>query len=152
MRWVLFAISVFSFAAVIPWAAQSDGLPAGEGRDIVLRMCANCHGLDRVTSARYPKKHWEDVVYDMVSRGAEGSDDEVTTVIGYLARNFGKPLNINTSSAEEIEDGLSFPAAESQLIVRYRTEKGPFKTYQDLLKVPGLDVKLLDEQKKNILF
>jgi hypothetical protein len=133
MRWVLFAISVFSFAAVIPWAAQSDGLPAGEGRDIVLRMCANCHGLDRVTSARYPKKHWEDVVYDMVSRGAEGSDDEV-------------------SSAEEIEDGLSFPAAESQLIVRYRTEKGPFKTYQDLLKVPGLDAKLLDEQKKNILF
>ena len=88
----------------------------------------------------------------MVTRGAEGSDDDVNSVVGYLSRNFGKPLNINTSTAKEIEDGLSFTAAESQLLVRYRTEKGAFKTYEDLLKVPGLDAKLLEEQKKNILF
>ena len=30
--------------------------------------------------------------------------------------------------------------------------KRQFKTYEDLLKVPDLDAKLLEEQKKNILF
>jgi competence protein ComEA len=152
MRWVLFVVLISGVAAVILTAAQGDDLPDGKGKDVVLRMCTNCHGIAQVTSTRYSKKFWGSVVDDMVSRGAEGSDEDVNLVINYLSRNFGKPLNINTSSAEEIEDGLSFPAAESQLIVRYRTEKGPFKTYQDLLKVPGLDAKLLDEQKKNILF
>jgi competence protein ComEA len=88
----------------------------------------------------------------MVSRGAEGTDEDVNSVIGYLARNFGKPVNINTSTAKEIEAGLSFTAAQAVLLVQYRTDKGPFKTYEDLLKVPGLDADLLEEQKKNILF
>jgi len=91
-------------------------------------------------------------VDDMVSRGAAGSDEDVNSVIGYLSRNFGKPLNINTSTAKEIEAGLSFTAAQSELLVQYRTDKGPFKTYEDLRKVPGLDAGLLEEQKKNILF
>ncbi len=152
MRWLLFVVSTFSFAAVILSAADGDDLPAGEGKDVLLTMCTNCHGLAQVTSVKYSEKFWAAVVDDMVTRGAEGSDDDVNSVVGYLSRNFGKPLNINTSTAKEIEDGLSFAAAESQLLVRYRSEKGAFKTYEDLLKVPGLDAKLLEEQKKNILF
>jgi competence protein ComEA len=152
VRWVLFAISTFSMAAVILSAANSDDLPEGKGKEVLIRMCSDCHGLDQVTTSRYPKKQWTYVVDDMVSRGAVGSDEDVNSVIGYLSRNFGKPININTSTAREIEAGLSFTAAQSQLVVRYRTDKGAFKTYEDLLKVPGLDADLLEEQKKNILF
>jgi competence protein ComEA len=152
VRCVLFVISTFSVAAVILGAANSDDLPEGKGKDIFVKMCSNCHGLDQVTTSRYPRKQWAYVVDDMVSRGAEGSDDDVNSVIGYLSRNFGKPVNINTSTAKEIETGLSFTAAQAELVVRYRTDKGAFKTYEDLLKVPGLDADLLDEQKKNILF
>jgi competence protein ComEA len=153
VRWVLFVISTFSMAALILDAANnSDDLPEGKGKAIFVRMCSNCHGLDQVTTSRYPKKQWAYVVDDMVSRGAEGSDEDVNSVIGYLSRNFGKPVNINTSTAKEIEAGLSFTAAQSELLVRYRTDKGAFKTYEDLLKVPGLDAGLLEEQKKNILF
>jgi competence ComEA-like helix-hairpin-helix protein len=152
MRRPFFVISTLSLAAVLFGAAVGDDLPAGDGKDAVLKMCTNCHELGQVTSAKYPKKFWESVVDDMVSRGAEGTDEEVNSVINYLSRNFGKPRNINTSTAKEIEAGLSFTAAESELIVRYRADKGAFKTYEDLLKVPDLDAKLLDEQKKNILF
>jgi competence protein ComEA len=105
-----------------------------------------------VTSTRYSKKFWGSVVDDMVSRGAEGSDEDVNLVINYLSRNFGKPVNINTATAKEIETGLSFTAAESEAVVKYRTEKGAFKSYEEIVKVPGLNGELLEEQKKNIVF
>ena len=152
MRWVLLVISTLGLAAIIVNAADNDDLPEGKGKAIFLRMCSDCHGLEQVTGNKYPKKQWTYVVDDMVSRGAEGSEEDVNSVISYLSQNFGKPLNINTSTAKEIEDGLSFTPEQSGLLVRYRTEKGPIKTYEDLLRVPGLDAGLIEEQKKNILF
>jgi competence protein ComEA len=152
MRCLAFAIFTVGFAAIILSAAQDDGLPAGKGKDAFLKMCSNCHGFEQVTSHKYPKKYWANVVDDMISRGADGSDAEQNAVISYLSRSFGKPIDINTSSAKEIVDGLSFSAAEAQLLVGYRTDKGAFKTFEDLLKVPGLNADLLEEQKKNILF
>jgi len=150
MRWVLFAISISCVAAVVLTAAQD--LPEGKGKDALERMCTNCHGLDQVTANHYSKKFWGNVVDDMVSKGAEGSEDDVNAVISYLSRNFGKPVNINTSSAKEIETGLSFTPAESELVVKYRTDKGALKSFEELQKVPGLRAELLDEQKKNIVF
>ena len=152
MRRVMIAISTLSLAGFALSAANGDDLPDGKGRDIVLRMCSNCHEIERVSGVRNSKKQWTNVVDDMVSRGAEGSEEDVNSVIGYLTRNFGKPVNINTSSAQEIEAGLSFSAAQSEAIVRYRTDHGAFKTYEDLQKVPGLDAESLEEQKLNILF
>ena len=152
MRWVVSVMFISGFAAGILAAFQGDSLPDGKGKEVVQRMCTNCHGLDQVTSARYSKKYWGSVVDDMVSRGAEGSDEDVNVVIDYLSRNFGKPVNINTATAKEIETGLSFTAAQSEALVKYRTEKGAFKSYEELRKVPGLNNYLLEEQKKNIVF
>jgi len=150
MRWVLFVISAVSLAAAL--AAQGGDLPDGKGKEVLQRMCTNCHGLDQVTTNRYSKKFWGSVVDDMVSRGAEGSDEDVNVLIGYLSRNFGKPVNINTASAKEIEAGLSFTPAASEALVKYRTDNGAFKSYEELQKVPGLNAGLLEEQKKNIAF
>jgi competence protein ComEA len=88
----------------------------------------------------------------MVSRGAEGSDEDVNLVISYLSRNFGKPVNINTANAKEIETDLSFTPAASEALVKYRADHGPFKSYEEVQKVPGLSGNLLEEQKKNIVF
>ncbi|MDR3698327.1 MAG: helix-hairpin-helix domain-containing protein [Candidatus Sulfopaludibacter sp.] len=152
MRWFLPLIFTLVLTSVISSATGSDDLPEGKGKDVFLKMCSNCHGLEQVTSVKNSKMQWTYVVDDMVSRGAEGTDEEVNAVIGYLAQNFGKPVNVNTATAKEIEAGLSFTAAQSESIVQYRTDKGAFKTYEDLLKVPGLDAGLVEEQKKNILF
>ena len=133
-------------------AADTDDLPEGNGKEIFVRMCANCHALKRVTKVRFPKKFWESVVDDMVSRGAEGTEEEASVVISYLSRNFGKPVEINRATAKQIEAGLSFSPAQSELIVRHRTENGPFQGFDDVLKVPGLSRKLADEQKNNMRF
>jgi competence ComEA-like helix-hairpin-helix protein len=149
-RWVLSAIFISS--AIVFASAQGDDLPEGKGKDVLQRMCTNCHGLEQVTALRYSKKYWGNVVDDMVSRGAEGSDEDINSVIGYLARNFGKPVNVNSATAKEIETDLSFPAAQAQLVVEYRTDHGAFKSFEDLAKVPGLDAAVVAEQKKNIVF
>jgi competence protein ComEA len=148
MRWV----PILFLTGVLVAIAAQDELPAGPGKDVFMKMCANCHGLDQVTSQRYTRTHWRDVVNDMMTRGAEGSDDDADAVVKYLSRNFGKPVNVNTASAKEIETGLSLTAAQSEALVKYRTDHGAFKAYDDLLKVPGIDAKALDEQKNNIQF
>ncbi len=141
---------VFASAIVLP--AEDDGLPAGKEKETFVKMCSNCHAMARVTKARYSKKFWSSVVDDMVSRGAEGTEEDAELVINYLSRHFGKPVNINVASAKEIQEGLSFKGAEAELVVKYRADNGPLKAFEDLLKIPGLNAKLLDEQKKNIQF
>lgn len=150
IRWVLLAIPVS--LSIILLSAQGDSLPEGKGKDALEHVCTNCHGLDQVTSQRYSKSYWATVVDDMVSRGATGSDEDLNAIVSYLGRNFGKPVNINTATAKEIETGLSFTPAAAEIVVKYRADKGAIKSFEDLQKVPGLDRDLLDEQKKNIVF
>lgn len=150
IRWVL--LTIFTSGAVALALSQSNDLPEGKGKDVIERMCINCHGIEQVTAQRYSKKYWGSVVDDMVSRGAEGSDEDVNLAIAYLARNFGKPVNINTATAKDIETDLSFTAAEAQSVVQYRTDKGAIKSFEELAKVPGLRAEVLAEQKKNIVY
>jgi len=148
--WVL--LTIFTCGAVAAALAQSNDLPEGKGKEVLERMCTNCHGLEQVTAQHYSKKYWGSVVDDMVSRGAEGSDEDVNLLIAYLARNFGKPVNVNTAAAKEIETDLSFTAAEAQTVVQYRADKGAIKSFEELAKVPGLRAEILAEQKKNIVY
>jgi len=144
MRFITWLILSFSLAA--------QELPPGEERETFVKMCSNCHAIARVTKVKFAKKFWASVVDDMVSRGAEGTEEETSAVISYLARHFGKPVNVNAATAKELQDGLSFRAAEAEALVQYRTANGAVKSYEDLVKVPGLNAKLLEEQKKNLLF
>ena len=138
--------------AMVPLMAQEDGLPAGKEKETFLRMCSNCHTMSRVTKTRFTKKFWASIVDDMVSRGAEGTEEDAELVISYLSRHFGKAVNINMATAKEIQEGLSFKAVEAELVVKHRTDNGALKDFEDLLKVAGLNAKLLEEQRKNIQF
>jgi hypothetical protein len=76
--------------AVTPVLAQTGGpLPQGEGRDLVVAACAQCHGLGPITSVREGASGWRRHVYNMVLRGAPLRAAEAETVINYLTVNFG---------------------------------------------------------------
>jgi hypothetical protein len=66
-------------------------LPAGPERDLVGRTCSECHDLGETVSLRQSKARWQALVSDMVSRGAQASDAELTQIVDYLARSFGLP-------------------------------------------------------------
>jgi mono/diheme cytochrome c family protein len=52
-------------------------------------ICADCHGLDVITAQRGTKDEWASIVDSMVSRGANGTKEQLDTIIDYLAKNFG---------------------------------------------------------------
>ena len=55
--------------------AQSP-LPEGPGRDALTKVCGSCHSPDRAASVRLTREGWENVLADMATRGAKGSDEE----------------------------------------------------------------------------
>jgi mono/diheme cytochrome c family protein len=78
-------------AGVITWSASAQDvkLPDGEGKALVEKTCAACHGVDTATSETHTEAEWKSVVDTMVNRGAEGTDAELATIVKYLAKNFG---------------------------------------------------------------
>jgi mono/diheme cytochrome c family protein len=80
-------------AFVIPFLAlslaQAQDLPAGKGKDLLEKICAECHGLDIIASQHATKDGWASIVDSMVGRGASGTKEELDTIVDYLAKNFG---------------------------------------------------------------
>jgi mono/diheme cytochrome c family protein len=64
-------------------------LPDGAGKELVEGGCALCHGVDRVVATNRPKDQWEKIVNRMVFFGAPISGDQVTSIVGYLDKNYG---------------------------------------------------------------
>jgi competence protein ComEA len=137
-------------------AAFTQTLPDGPGKPVVERMCKGCHDLDGVVRQKKTKERWGEVVDDMVSRGAQGTDAEIDQVINYLAANFGvdaaPKVNVNKANASELTTTLGISAADADAIVHYRAEKGNFKTIQDVIKVPGIDAKKIESLQSRVEF
>jgi len=62
------------------------------------------------------------------------------------------PVNVNTADAKTISEALTgIGMKKAEAIVKYRTEKGLFKTAEDLVNVPGIGEKTVEKNKKDIL-
>lgn len=141
---------------VIAATACGQSLPDGPGKAVTERMCKGCHGIENVVRAKRTKEAWIEVVDDMVARGAKGTDDEVDLVIEYLATHFGPnspiKVNINKAMPADLTAGLGISSGDAAAIVRYRADKGPFKSIQDVQKVPNIDTKKIDSVQERIEF
>ncbi|MBV9747059.1 MAG: hypothetical protein JO099_25125 [Acidobacteriia bacterium] len=83
------ALAIVPFLALAFTLSQAQDLPEGKGKDLLQQICADCHGLDVITSQRATKDGWASIVDSMVSRGANGTKEQLDTIIDYLAKNFG---------------------------------------------------------------
>lgn len=62
------------------------------------------------------------------------------------------PVNVNTADAKTISESLSgIGQKKAEAIVKYRTEKGLFKTVDDLGNVSGIGPKTIEKNKADIL-
>jgi competence protein ComEA len=129
--------------------------PDGPGKDLTLQLCGNCHDANIVQAHRQSRDEWIATIQKMMAVGAEGTQEQFTTVLEYLSKNFGPaaaPINVNQASAAELVAGLGLTEKEAAAIVKYRTDKGTFKTVEDLKKVPDLDFKKIEAQKDRLAF
>ena len=67
---------------------QAALLPPGPGRDLTIRACATCHGLDVVTNQHLSPQEWTNVVQTMSAKGAVATPAELNTIQTYLAKAF----------------------------------------------------------------
>ena len=81
----LLFVAGFLFANTQAWA---QGLPEGEGLQVVIVSCTQCHGLDRLTDVKLSAAQWENALYDMIARGAVVEGKDLMTVRQYLIDNF----------------------------------------------------------------
>jgi hypothetical protein len=123
---VVTCLLVFMFGATILSAAPPPGqgpgepqrwvdqLPQGEGRDIVAANCVLCHTVERIVTSHRPRVAWETLVKVMADRGCPLNDDQVSTVIDYVSKNFGPvPRNAeatpSTNSSHDNESTAGAP-------------------------------------------
>ena len=92
----------------------------------------------------------------MVSLGAAASDAELQSITDYLTANFGAEavprINVNKARAIELESGLSLRRSEAAAIIEYRAKNGPFKSIEDLKKVPNIDAAKIEAHKERLEF
>jgi competence protein ComEA len=131
------------------FASLTQDLPDGPGKEVLQKLCQDCHELDVVIQDNRTKEAWKKTIAKMVDRGAEGTDEQFEAIVNYLAKNFGR-INVNTAPAAEIASYLGFSAKEAGAIVQYREKNGAFKDWKDLKKVEGLDAAKVEAKKDHI--
>lgn len=151
-RWNVRALVAFVCLAGGAWAQ----LPDGPGKTETERICSKCHELATAISRRQDRAGWDATLNKMVALGADLTDKETVVILDYLAAHFPAEeisrINVNKASALDLESGLSFRRSEAAAIIEYRTKNGPFKSIEDLKKVPGIDAAKVEAKKNRVSF
>ena len=90
-RVVLLAIAVAMFIPVAA-RAQGDDAQVEKGRAVVAQVCTTCHTtLGRMLQVhKQTREQWRDLVFFMISRGAQVMPDEIDAVTAFLVANSGR--------------------------------------------------------------
>jgi competence ComEA-like helix-hairpin-helix protein len=155
--WVLLVLVILTAAgSSAPMLAAQSGLPDAPGRDVTMKLCANCHAADVVASVRSTPQGWRDVIARMVAAGAKGTAQELETVFEYVSTQFpveAQPaLDLNTATAVELESVAGLLRKESAALIAYREKNGACKKLEDLKKVAGLDYKKIEARKERLAY
>jgi len=151
---VLFCL--LAVCVIWAWAAdsQEQALPAGAAKDTVVKVCTACHDAAKFRRLRLDEDDWSEKVADMVDRGAQATPEQTEAIVGYLVANFGpgSKVLVNSAPIEELRRVLGLATDEASAIVAWRREHGPFHTWTDLAKVPGVDRSKIEARKDLLSF
>ena len=103
---------------------------------------------------QWTRTQWEAKVIEMLQEEPEVTAEERAAIVEYLSANFkpGGKIYINKAKAKDLETALEISTKDAEAIVRYRDEKGNFKTLEELKKVPGLDAAKIETRKDRLEF
>ena len=124
---------------------------ATAGKTATDELCTQCHGIEDVTGNRRTPREWNEVVTEMVDRGAAGTQDQIATVKRYLTRYYGS-VRVNTASAADLSSVLGLSSKDADNVVEYRKAHGDFADAAALASVPGIDKTKIDAQPTAMRF
>jgi mono/diheme cytochrome c family protein len=82
-------LALLATPVLTPARAQgADPFPPGDGHDVVVKACTQCHAAELVTNTGKSREEWSTTVSTMIGNGAPVSDAEFGKVVDYLAKNY----------------------------------------------------------------
>lgn len=85
---MLIRVAAVTAAGVVLAFAESP--PKDRGRELVENVCTYCHNLDRLRGKELSREEWRGLTKGMISEGAPVTDEELSMILDYLAKNYGK--------------------------------------------------------------
>ena len=149
--WAAAALAAVLFASVTSSLAAGRQEPEDHAAVAFKRVCATCHDAERILSARRTRTQWEEVIDKMIERGAAGTDEDFTAAQQYLLRVSGR-VNVNRALSTDIVDVLGLTQKDADAILEYRKSNGEFKDFDELCKVPGIDLEKLKQGRDAVSF
>jgi cytochrome c5 len=91
IRVAISSLAISTAAALSFAAAERNGTEAKDrGRELVEDVCTYCHNLDRLQGKELSREEWRGLTKGMISEGAPVTDEELSMILDYLAKNYGK--------------------------------------------------------------
>jgi mono/diheme cytochrome c family protein len=81
-------IAVFALTAMPAFAQGADPFPPGDGHDVVVKACVQCHGPEVITGTGKSREEWTTTVNTMINNGAVVPEADFGKVVDYLAKSF----------------------------------------------------------------
>jgi competence protein ComEA len=151
------ALALFAGGILLPSSTgQERPLPDGMGKEEARKLCSGCHELEKAFATRQDRAGWQLTLEKMVSYGMKASERDIATVLEYAVKNFPADevpkIKVNEAKAIELESGLSLRRSQAAAVIQYREKNGPFKSIDDLKKVPGIDAAKIEAKKDRLVF
>lgn len=140
-------LAILTGAAIAAGAQEPEDQPALAFQ----RVCSSCHAPDRILATRRTRTQWEEVIQKMIDRGAQGTDEDFTAAELYLLRVSGR-VNVNRAPSQDLVDVLGLTQKNADAIAEYRKANGDFKDFDEVCKVPGIDLEKLKQGRDAISF
>jgi len=126
-------------------------LPERPAKAEMLRMCSTCHSVEEIGVVGYSRQGWQELVSEMVKRGAVDKDRDIESIVNYLFEISPARIDINRAIPMQFMTDLALSEADSEKIVAFRTQHGPFRRWQDLQLVPGIDFKKVADRSEIVV-
>ncbi|MGC4085974.1 MAG: hypothetical protein QM736_28555 [Vicinamibacterales bacterium] len=89
-------LAAWTIATVVAAAAPQDAaktddhpkLPQGDGRDVMIRVCSQCHDPEWVVDQGNDEAGWKAVVDQMAGNGAQATPAEFAQIVRYFTAKF----------------------------------------------------------------
>lgn len=88
-------------------------LPEGDGKAIATEFCQDCHGLANLAKAHKSQDFWLETVQKMMDEGARLPQEDVDTLVKYLAKNF-PPKEVAPAADAQIASPTAVPGPTAQ--------------------------------------
>jgi competence protein ComEA len=148
-------MAVAAIAAVFLWtliaASTQDRFPDGPGKADVMKVCSGCHDAEIILANLKTPGEWNETLQNMAAQGAEATPEQWKLIEQYIDVHFAMVM-VNKAPADEIQLALDVTPEAAAALVKYRQDKGPFKTIDDVKKVPGIDAAKVDAATSRLVF